>query len=196
MAIRLPLKKIEAEKAEFIEYLKRYSTEPTIASKFPYKSFYENDPEVQKIRANIANNVIGKEKVNDKVIATTAVVSNKVKIDNSKEAKQIKIDRKKEKEKILHQLGEIQKQLKKGKDKIPQDVLDRYQQFIKGIDVEYQNLYQTKINEITKKIRAAQVVLYLQPVVLELTLLEREDNDVIFFEGLLKIGNYIGVSTE
>lgn len=54
MAIRLPFKKIEEEKAEYIKYLLSYLHEPAIADKFQYRSFYENDAEVQKVRLEIA----------------------------------------------------------------------------------------------------------------------------------------------
>lgn len=71
MASRLPLKKIATEKAEFIEYLKRYSSEPAISYKFPYKSFYENDPEVQKVRKEIALKRNEERKVKTNAIIAT-----------------------------------------------------------------------------------------------------------------------------
>ena len=55
MAVRLPLEKIEAEKAEYIKYLLSNLHEPAIVNKFQYRSFYENDAEVLKVRIEVAN---------------------------------------------------------------------------------------------------------------------------------------------
>ena len=138
-----------------------------------------DDLDLDGMLEEISNDIIEEQKAEKEAqLAKQAIKA------NQKSAK----DKKKEKEKILQKLGEIQTQIKaKGKNNISQELLDRYQHFINGIPLEYQNLYQTKISETAKKIRAAQVILYMQPVFLELTSLEREYNEVIFFERLLKL---------
>ena len=199
MAIRFDLKVFEQVKTAYMYYLEtgRVENQQDLGKFDTYKPYLDADKEIQNLRKEIkSQKEVERRRVEQQKQEALKYAEEKRKAEkeaqlakqaikaNQKSAK----DKKKEKEKILQKLGEIQTQIKaKGKNNISQELLDRYQHFINGIPLEYQNLYQTKISETAKKIRAAQVILYMQPVFLELTSLEREYNEVIFFERLLKL---------
>lgn len=198
MANRLPLKKIETEKAEFIEYLKRYSSEPAISSKFPYKSFYENDPEVQKVRKEIANNTTGKHRDNNKVVSTIVMPSEK---DRNKPvmthgAKQHKKDIKRDKKIILNRLREMQKLFptKKNEDilNITQELLGNCKLFLDRIPSEYKNAtILLEIKSLKKKIIYAQSYVNIREYLIELFSLDTEENDAVFFEKISRLKHTI-----
>lgn len=196
MASRLPVKKIEAEKAEFIEYLKRYSSEPAIASKFPYKSFYENDSEVQKVRNEIAKNATEKHIVKNVVIAAPTKIKKPERVvEKQLQTRSTKLntkERKVEKGNILKKLTEMQKLFptKKNKDilNITQELLDKCKLFLESIPSKYKkSTILHEINDLKKKIINAQSYVNVREYLIELFSLDTEENDAIFYEKISRL---------
>lgn len=174
MASRLPLKKIATEKAEFIEYLQRYSSEPAISYKFPYKSFYENDPEVQKVRKEIAL-----KRNEERKVKTNAIIATY----NHKKLVDIHNNHQKIQKEILQKIGTMRGKLesKKGKNtNITQLFLNECKQYIDSITTEFQEILQTEISELKKCIHQQQTSLNVRTYIVELFSLEKELDDLAF----------------